>query len=49
MTDADLEAKLRQLMMHARVRCDSAPLIEAIWNLERAPNAGSVMALARSN
>jgi 2-methylcitrate dehydratase PrpD len=49
MSDADLEAKLRQLMTHARVRCDSAPLIEAIWNLERAPNAGSVMALARSN
>jgi 2-methylcitrate dehydratase PrpD len=48
MSDADLEAKLRQLMAYGRVRRDPAPLIQAIWELERAPDAGSVMALARS-
>jgi 2-methylcitrate dehydratase PrpD len=48
MTDADIEAKLRELMKHGRSRKDPAPLIDAIWNLDRAPNAASVMALARS-
>jgi 2-methylcitrate dehydratase PrpD len=48
MSDADLEAKLKQLMAHGRVCRDSAPLIRAIWELERAPNAGIVMTLARS-
>ena len=49
MSDADLEAKLRQLMKHGRVRRDPAPLIEALWNLDQAADAGSVMALARSD
>ena len=48
MTDADIESKLRELMKHGRSRKDPAPLIDAIWDLDRAPDAASVMALARS-
>lgn len=48
MTDADIEAKLRELMKHGRSRRDPAALIAAIWNLERAPDAASVMTLARA-
>ena len=46
MSDADLEAKLRDLMTFGRVRRDPAPLLDVIWQLEHAPNAASVMALA---
>jgi 2-methylcitrate dehydratase PrpD len=49
MTDADLERKLRQLAEYGGVRRDLAPLIDALWNLERVDNAASVLALARSN
>ena len=49
MSDADLEAKLGQLMAHGQARRDPTPLIEAIRELERAPDAASVMALARSD
>ena len=48
MSDADLEAKLRQLMAHGRVGRDPAAVIDALWNLEQSSNAASVMALARS-
>ena len=48
MSDADIESKLRELMKHGRSRRDPAPLIEALWQLDRAPDAASVMALARS-
>jgi 2-methylcitrate dehydratase PrpD len=48
MSDADLELKLRQLMAYGRVRRDPAPLIEAIWQLEHASDAGSLLALARA-
>lgn len=48
MSDADLEAKLEELMTYGSVRRDPARLLDAIWHLEHAPNAASVMALARS-
>ncbi len=47
MTDADLEAKLRQLAGYGGVRRDPGPLIDALWNLERATDVAQVMALAR--
>lgn len=47
MSDADLEAKLRQLMTYVRAQQEPAPLIRALWELEQAPDAASVMALAR--
>lgn len=49
MSDADLEAKLRELMIYGHVQRDPVPLIEAIRDLDRARDAGSVMALARSD
>jgi 2-methylcitrate dehydratase PrpD len=49
MSDAGLESKLGALMEHSGARRDPAPLIRAIWELERAPDAASVMALARSD
>jgi len=49
MADADLETKLRQLAEYGGVRRDLAPLIDALWSLERAANVATVMALARSD
>jgi len=48
MSDADLELKLVQLMAYGRVRRDPAPLIDALWQLEHAADAGNVLALARA-
>ena len=47
MTDADLERKLRQLAEYGGVRRDLTALIDALWDLERAPDAATVMAMAR--
>ena len=49
MADADLETKLRQLAEYGGVRRDLAPLIDALWSLERAADVAAVMALARSD
>lgn len=48
MSDADLEDKLRQLMVYGGVRREPDPLIEAIRGLERADDSAAIMALARS-
>lgn len=47
MTDADLERKVRDLAAHGRFAGDTAPLIDALWNLERCADAAAVMRLAR--
>lgn len=47
MSDADLEAKLEQLMIHGKFPGSAAALARAIWQLDEAPQAASVMALAR--
>ena len=49
MADADLETKLRQLAEYGGVRRELAPLIDALWSLERAADVAAVMALARSD
>jgi 2-methylcitrate dehydratase PrpD len=49
MSDADLEAKLRQLMAYGGAHRDPAPLVRAVRELEHAPDAASVMALARAD
>jgi 2-methylcitrate dehydratase PrpD len=46
LTDADLEAKLVELASFGGLRRDVRPLIEAVWGLDRAQDAGAVMALA---
>lgn len=48
MSDADLESKLEDLMRHANVALEAAPLVRAVRELERSPNAASVMELART-
>lgn len=45
--DADLEAKLEALLAFGGLRRDARPLIDAIWALDAAQDAGAVMALAR--
>jgi 2-methylcitrate dehydratase PrpD len=49
MTDADLEAKLRDLIAYAGAAIDPVPLVDALHALDEAPDAASVMALARSH
>jgi hypothetical protein len=46
LTDADLERKLKDLAEYGNSRCEPQPLIDAIWSLERADDAGALMALA---
>ena len=46
LTDADLERKLKDLNEYGGTGCDADALIEAIWSLERADDAGALMALA---
>ncbi|HEY5291098.1 MAG TPA: MmgE/PrpD family protein [Burkholderiales bacterium] len=46
LSDADLEGKLKDLAQYAASGCDPEPLIEAIWSLDRADDAGSLMPLA---
>lgn len=47
LTDAEIEAKVRDLARHGCPDCDPSPLIDAIWSLDRAKDAGAFMALAR--
>ena len=46
LTDADLEAKLRDLAAFGRSGCDTAALIDAVWSLDSNSDAGRLMALA---
>lgn len=46
LSDAELEAKLRDLAAFGKSGCDTAALIDAVWSLDRNTHAGSVMALA---
>jgi 2-methylcitrate dehydratase PrpD len=47
LTDHDLEAKMTELATHGCPQLDPGPLLRALWSLDRAPDAGSVMTLAR--
>jgi 2-methylcitrate dehydratase PrpD len=46
LTDADLEAKLRDLAAFGKSGCDAAALIDAVWSLDSSRDAGQVMRLA---
>jgi 2-methylcitrate dehydratase PrpD len=46
LSDADLENKLKDLAQYGKSGCDPEPLIQAIWSLDRADDAGSLMPLA---
>lgn len=46
LTDQDLEAKLRELCRHGRSGVDADQLIDAVWGLEQAEDAGKVIRLA---
>ncbi len=46
MSDADIEAKVRELARYGRSGIDPSPLIDAVWSLDRNPDAGAVMRLA---
>ncbi|WP_397452333.1 hypothetical protein [Pseudomonas sp. NA-150] len=46
LSDQDLENKLRDLAEYGRSSCAVGPLIEALWALEQAPDAGALMLLA---
>lgn len=46
LTDADLEAKLRDLAAFGQTGCDTAALIDAVWSLDSSTDAGRLMTLA---
>ena len=46
MSDADIEAKVRELARHGCPGLDPAPLIDAVWSLDRATDAGAIVRLA---
>lgn len=46
MSDEDIERKVAALANYGCPKVDPSPLIEAIWSLDRNPDAGSVMRLA---
>ena len=46
LTDADLEHKLRDLVAYSGADCDVPRLVEAVWTLDKAHDAGAVVALA---
>jgi len=46
LTDADLEAKVRELAKYGGSGCSPEPLIDALWKLESAPDASLPMRLA---
>ncbi|MFN0317221.1 MAG: MmgE/PrpD family protein [Burkholderiales bacterium] len=48
LTDADLECKLKELAQYGAPGCGISPLIQAVWSLDRADDAGSLMCLAAS-
>lgn len=46
LSDRDLEDKLKQLCRYGQSGCDAGRLIEAVWSLDSAPDAGALMQLA---
>jgi 2-methylcitrate dehydratase PrpD len=46
LTDEDLERKLRDLVAFSGATCDVSRLIDAIWSMDEAEDAGTVVALA---
>jgi 2-methylcitrate dehydratase PrpD len=46
LSDAEIEAKFRQLAAYGCPDCEADRLIDAIWSLHRAENAGDVVKLA---
>jgi 2-methylcitrate dehydratase PrpD len=47
LTDAEIEGKVRALADYGCPGCDPGPIIEAMWSLDGAQDAGAVMKLAR--
>lgn len=47
LADGEIEDKLRRLAAHGCPGLDPSPLIDAVWALDRSPDAGALMALAR--
>lgn len=45
LSDAELEAKLRELAAYGGARCEPDAVIEAVWGLERAPSVAPLTAL----
>jgi hypothetical protein len=46
LSDADIEAKLRELCRWGGSGCDAAPLAAALWSLDASDDAGRLAALA---
>jgi 2-methylcitrate dehydratase PrpD len=46
MSDADIEVKVRELARHGCPGLDPAPLIDAVWSLDRTADAGALLRLA---
>lgn len=47
LADGEIEDKLRRLAAHGCPGLDPAPLIDAVWSLDRSPDAGALMAFTR--
>lgn len=47
LSDAEVEAKMRALCRHGCPGLDPAPLIDAVWTLDRSQDAGALIGLAR--
>ncbi len=48
LSDAEIEAKARELAVLGRSGVDLAPLIDAVWAMERSDNIGQIMSLTMS-
>ena len=46
LSDRDLEDKLQELCRYGQSGCDAAGLIEAVWTLDSAPDAGALIRLS---
>ncbi|HWL27776.1 MAG TPA: MmgE/PrpD family protein [Burkholderiaceae bacterium] len=46
LTDTELETKLRELCAYGRSGCDASRLIDAVWNIDKAQDAGQLVRLA---
>ena len=46
LSDGDLEQKLKELIDYGGSKCKAQPLIDAIWSLEDADDAGAIVRLA---
>ena len=46
LSDADIEAKVRELAAHAGSGIDANPIIAGVWGLDQAPGVGQLMAAA---